>query len=63
MVGVRSTVGVLTRTAADMECFMAALLGDERALRAVAEEADARFVPMPWREERAMRGRKLTIGW
>ena len=61
VVGLQNTLGFMGRSAAGVEAAARAVLSEASVQRV---SGDARFAPLPWREEVALRDkRKLRIGW
>ncbi len=59
VVGLYNTLGFMGRSAAGIEALARDVLNAADKVR-----NDSRFVPIPWREEVALRGKKkLRIGW
>ncbi len=61
VVGLYNTIGFMGRSAAGIEELAKEFLSKTSVDKIVE---DARFVPLPWREEAALRSKKkLRIGW
>ncbi len=63
LVGVYNTLGVMGQSADSIEYFCRQMWDNKEALSNRHTKFDPRFAPVPWDEERAKPGMKLTIGW
>ena len=60
VVGLYNTLGFMARSAKGIEACLREIVS-KNSVSTILN--DARFVPLPWQEERTKSGAKLRIGW